>query len=310
MSGLIAFPTEASAQAPSVDRLYLTLVVVSALIVLLVASLILIFSVRYRKGSKANRGPLPAFFSREIEVGWTLATLLAFLGIFTWASAARLVRLVPPKGALIIRVVAKQWMWKFEHPTGAREIDTLHVPLGVPVELAMTSQDVIHSFYVPAFRTKQDVLPDRITTEWFTPTRLGDFAIRCAEYCGTDHALMSGTVIVVSPSQYAHWANAHVDRNLMARGASAYNHLGCAGCHNANDNRAPRLAGLYGSRVALSNGHTVLADETYLERSILDPRADIVRGYFPLMPSYRGVATSEELSALVSYLKSLKEVQS
>lgn len=310
MSGIIAFPVAASAQAPTVDRLYFALVTVSVLITLLVAGLVFGFSVRYRKGSKVKRGPLPAIYSHELEVGWTLATLLVFVGIFTWAGAARLVHLVPPKGALTIRVVAKQWMWEFEHSTGAREINTLHLPLGIPVVLAMTSQDVIHSFYVPAFRAKQDVLPDRITVQWFTPTRLGNYAIRCAEYCGTDHALMEGTVIVVSPKQYVDWASEHVDRNIVAQGANAYTHLGCAGCHNANDGRAPKLAGLYGSTVTLSDGHTLLADEAYLERSILDPRADIVRGYYPMMPSYRGVATAEEISALVLYMKSLKEARS
>lgn len=306
MSGIIPFPVEASLHAVRVDRLYLSLVAVSAIIILVVFGLIFIFSIRYRASSSVKRGPLPAFFSREVEIGWTLATLLSFLGIYVWSTAARIADFDPPHGALNIRVEAKQWMWEFEHPGGAREIDVLHVPLGIPVRLSMTSQDVIHSFYVPAFRRKQDVLPDRITTLWFKASKLGNFPIRCAEYCGTDHSLMLGEVDVMAPEKYAAWAKGHADTTLPSEGATDFRQLGCEACHVGNIQRAPDLDGVYGSKVTLADGRTLTADENYLERSILNPRADIVKGYMPVMPSYRSVITPRETSALIAYLKSMR----
>lgn len=306
MSGIIPFPTEASLHAIRVDTLYFTLVAVSGIIILIVFGLILVFSLRYRAGSDVTRARLPAIFSREMEIGWTLATLLSFVGIFAWASAVRIEDYNPPANALNIRVVAKQWMWKFEHPGGAREIDVLHVPLGVPVRLSMTSQDVIHSFFVPAFRRKQDVLPDRITTMWFKPSKLGNFPIRCAEYCGTDHSLMLGEVDVMPPEKYAAWSHGHADSTLPSEGATDFRQLGCEACHVGNEQRAPDLDGIFGSKVALADGRTITADEDYLERSILDPRADVVKGYMPVMPSYRSVITPRETSALIAYLKTLR----
>ncbi|HEX4080301.1 MAG TPA: cytochrome c oxidase subunit II [Rhizomicrobium sp.] len=306
MNQLFLFPPAASLEAKGVDQLYFVMLGLSFAILALVFGLIVVFAWRYRAGSGARRSKLPGFYAHEMEIGWTLATLLVFLGIYGWSVEARQVHWAPPHGALNVRVVAKQWMWKFEHPSGAREIDALHLPLGVPVRLDMTSQDVIHSFYVPAFREKQDVLPDRIVTLWFTPSRLGQYAIRCAEYCGTNHSLMGGEVYVVTPAEYARWADRNADRSLPAAGARSFAALGCAGCHEARADLAPRLADLYGSKVALEGNRSVLADDAYLERSILDPRADIVKGYLPIMPSYRGVATPEEVSALVAYLKTMK----
>lgn len=306
MNQLFPFPPEASLEARGVDTLYFAMLGVSFLIIGVVFGLIVIFAWRYRAGSRAVRKRLPAFFSHELEIGWTLATLLSFLGIFAWASAERQVHFSPPQGALNVRVVAKQWLWKFEHPSGAREIDELHLPMGIPIRLNMTSQDVIHSFYVPAFREKQDVLPDRIVTLWFTPTELGTFPIYCAEYCGTNHSMMGGEVIVLTPSDYARWSRKNADRSLPASGAQRFATLGCAGCHTARTGLAPRLAGLFGSRVKLDGNRAVVADEAYLERAILDPRAETVKGYLPIMPSYRGVASPEDVSALIAYIKSLR----
>jgi cytochrome c oxidase subunit 2 len=304
MSGIFLFPTEASTQARGVDTLYFTLVTISAAVVILVFGLMLFFSIRYRAGSAAIRTRLPAIFAREVEVGWTVATLFVFLGLFWWASVARLLHLSPPPDALNIRVVAKQWMWKVEHPSGAREIDAMHLPEGVPVRLSMTSQDVIHSFYVPAFRVKQDVLPDRITTLWFTPSRLGHFALRCAEYCGTDHALMEGDVDVITPTAYAAWTEKNRDETLPARGAVIFRKSGCAACHSGRNRRGPGLSNLYGSTVELDDGRKVSVDDAYLERSLLNPRADIVKGYTPIMPSYRDSLDDADLSALIAFLKS------
>ncbi len=305
MMGIVPFPVEASLHALRVDRLYLSMVAVSALVVLLVFGLIFVFAIRYRVRSSVRRTRLPALFSHEMEISWTLATLLSFIGIYIWATAVRVEDYNPPANALNIRVVAKQWMWKFEHPDGAREIDVLHVPLGVPVRLSMTSQDVIHSFFVPAFRRKQDVLPGRITTMWFKPTKLGNFAIRCAEYCGTGHSLMLGEVDVMPPAQYAAWARGLSASTLPAEGATDFRQLGCASCHTGNDQRAPDLEGVYGGKVTLADGRTLTAGDAYLERAILDPRADVVKGYMPIMPSYRGVITARQTSALIAYLKTM-----
>ncbi|MGH6889318.1 MAG: cytochrome c oxidase subunit II [Rhizomicrobium sp.] len=306
MNQLFPFPPEASLESHGVDMLYFAMLGVSFVIIVIVFGLIVIFAWHYRAGSPAVRKRLPAFYSHEVEIGWTLATLFAFLGIFGWAAAERQVHFAPPENALSIRVVAKQWMWKFEHPSGAREIDELHLPVGTPIRLNMTSQDVIHSFYVPAFREKQDVLPDRVVTLWFTPTELGRYPIRCAEYCGTNHSLMGGEVDVITPAAYARWSQRNSDRGLPASGAQRFAALGCAGCHEARSNIAPRLDGLFGSRVALEGNRTVVADDAYLERSILDPRADIVKGYLPVMPTYRGVASPDDVSALIAYIKSLR----
>lgn len=306
MNELFPFPPQASLEARGVDTLYFVMLGISLVIIAIVFGLIVIFAWHYRAGSDAVRTRLPPFFAREVEIGWTLATLFAFLGIFGWAAAERQVHFAPPENALSIRVVAKQWMWKFEHPSGAREIDVLHLPMGVPIRLNMTSQDVIHSFYVPAFREKQDVLPDRIVTLWFTPTEIGTFPIRCAEYCGTNHSLMGGEVIVLSAAAYARWSEKNADRGLPVSGAQRFATLGCASCHEAKTGIAPRLAGLFGSKVVLDGNRTVVADDAYLERSILDPRADIVKGYLPLMPSYRGVASEKDVSALIAYIKSLR----
>jgi cytochrome c oxidase subunit 2 len=217
---------------------------------------------------------------------------------------------LPPRAdpnQLEIHVVAKQWMWKTEHPDGAREIDALHLPLGKPVRLIMTSEDVIHSFFVPAFRLKQDVLPGRDTELAFTPAELGDFHLFCAEYCGTQHSRMGGDIVVMTPADYQAWAKSqpHAD-TLAATGEALYAKLGCGTCH-ADDSQiaAPKLGGLFGRKVALEGGQTMVADDTYIRRSILQPRADIVAGFKPIMPSYAEMVSTDDVDALIAYIKSL-----
>jgi cytochrome c oxidase subunit 2 len=204
-------------------------------------------------------------------------------------------------------VLAKQWMWKLEHENGRREIDELHVPLGQPVELIMTSQDVIHSFFVPAFRTKQDVLPGRYTSLWFTATNTGRFHLFCAEYCGTDPAHMGGDVIVMEPAQFQRWLTAHAaTQSMAARGEDLFRHLGCSGCHGENASvHAPNLAGVYGRPVPLSDGTTVDADERYIRDSILLPRKEVAAGYAPIMPSFTGQIGEDDILDLIAYIKSL-----
>lgn len=302
-------PVSASTQAARVDAIFLGLLALAVLISLLVAALIATFAIRYRRGSKAKRGDLPEILSREWEVGWTAATLFLFVFIFWWAASTDLSAVVPPKDALEIHVLAKQWMWKVQHPNGAREIDELHVPIDTPVRLSMRSQDVIHSFFVPAFRIKQDVLPgrDAPTQTWFQATKLGTFQLLCAEYCGTDHSAMRGRIVVMRKDEYAAWLAAQPEGDGLAHeGASLFVSRGCSGCHAAASTvHAPRLAGLYGRPVQLDGGRTVVADDAYIRDSILQPKRDIAAGYAPIMPSYAGLLDEGEVQSLVAYIRSL-----
>lgn len=298
---------EASTIAPGVDRIFWALVGLSVVIMAIVGSLVLAFAIKYRRGTKAYRGPLPEWMSREVEIGWTAATLFVALFVFWWAASSQLPHFLLPRRALEIHVVAKQWMWKVQHPEGVREIDALHVPLGVPVRLEMTSQDVIHSFGVPAFRIKQDVLPGRYTATWFQADRPGDYHLFCTEYCGTDHSRMTGTITVMPPEAYAEWlARQPHGEDLAGQGAQLMTALGCSGCHGAHARvAAPPLAGLYDRGVTLADGSRVTADEDYLRESIMRPEAKIVAGYPSAMPSYQGVASEEQVVALIAYIKSL-----
>jgi cytochrome c oxidase subunit 2 len=298
---------EASTHAVTVDHIFYLLLVLSGATVVLVFGLILLFSVRYRRGSAAKRGPMPEVLSREFEIGWTLATLLTFAFLFWWASSADLSSLSVPPGALEIHVVAKQWMWKTQHSNGAREINALHVPLDRPVHLLMSSQDVIHSFFVPAFRVKKDVLPGRDTDIWFQASQTGVFPLLCAEYCGTDHSVMRGKIIVMRQDDYADWlAHQPEGDDLAHEGAKLFVAQGCSGCHAASSNvHAPHLEGLYGRSVQLSDGRTVRADEAYIRDSILEPKKDVVAGYEQIMPSFKGLLDDGEIQSLTAYIRSL-----
>jgi len=301
------FVTAASDYARDVDRLFWLLVVISGLITLLVTALVAIFVIRYRRGSTVHRGELPPALKHEVEIGWTAATLFLFLFIFWWADTAHLEALTPPADALEIHVVGKQWMWRFQHPNGAREIDTLHVPAQTPVRLAMTSEDAIHDLYLPALRLKQDILPGRTTFLWFTANKTGTFWLTCAEFCGTDHSRMGGKLVIMPPEDYARWSAAQPQGDDLAhQGEALFRTLGCSGCHAPGASvRAPDLHGVYGRLVHLADGRTVKADEAYLRDSILLPRKDVVAGFEPIMPSFAGVATEGDLIKLVAYLKSL-----
>ena len=309
MSGLALWPVAAADTAGKTDLIMVLLLVISGLIMLLVAGLLVGFSVRYRQGSKAQRGPLPALVKKEVEVGWTAATLFLAVFLFAWAGATELGVVKSRPDAIEIHVLAKQWMWKTQHANGAREINALHLPRGTPVRLLMTAQDVIHSFYVPAFRLKQDVLPGRITELGFTPTATGEYHLFCAEYCGTLHARMTGTVVVMEPEDFARWLAAQPEADDLAReGRELFTALGCAGCHAPSAAvHAPDLAGLYGRPVHLADGRTVTADEAYLRDSILMPARDIVAGFQPLMPSFAGLIGEDELMRLIAYIRSLDQ---
>lgn len=301
------FTTEASQYAAHVDNLFYLLSIVSGVIVLLVSGAIIVFFALYYRGSPMPRGALPEHKSREIEIGWTVATLFTFLFIFWWAASQELLQANPPKNALEIHVVAKQWMWRFQHPSGAREIDELHVPAFTNVRLAMTSQDVIHDLYLPALRLKQDILPDRYTYEWFNADKTGIFHFTCAEFCGTDHSIMAGKLVIVTPDDYARWTAAQPEADDLAhQGAALFNSLGCSGCHSpASTVHAPDLHGVYGSVVHLTGGVTRTADEAYLRDCMLVPDSTRVEGYPPIMPNFTGSVSEGQIVALVAYIKSL-----
>jgi cytochrome c oxidase subunit 2 len=299
-------PPEASTLAPHVDAVFWLLAGLSGAIMLLVGSLVLVFALRYRRGSAAPRGAVPEKIGNKVEIGWTAATFFVFIFVFWFAAALDTRQFEIPKNAMEIHVIAKQWMWKLEHPNGAREINALHVPMGTPVRLVMTSQDVIHSFFVPAFRIKQDVLPGRYVEAWFQATKPGTYHLFCTEYCGTDHSRMIGGIIVQTPGDYARWSAGQPQGDSLAdRGAKLFVQMGCSGCHGPDARvRAPSLAGVFGRPVPVEGGGFVTADEGYLRDSILLPQKDVVAGYAPIMPSYTGVASEEDVIALVAYLKS------
>lgn len=297
--------TQASSIAPQVDALFWAMVALCGSVALGVLIAIVGYSVRYRRGSDADRSGRQAQ-NTAIELTWTLIPLALFVAAFTWSLVVFAKMRSPPQDSQTVYVVAKQWMWKAQHPGGQREINALHVPLGEPIRLTMTSEDVIHSFYVPAFRVKQDVLPGRYTQLWFTATQLGNFPLFCAEYCGLDHARMGGNVVVMAPAQYARWLEGHAGpQSLAARGATLFRAHGCNGCHGAHASvRAPDLAGLYGRAVHLSDGSTVIADDRYIRDSILLPKKSPVAGFAPVMPSFSGQLSEDDLLALLAYLKS------
>ena len=266
-----------------------------------------VLAVRYRAGSAAGRVE-PPVENRWLELGWTFTPLAIFLGIFTWAAVVYARFYAPAPGAMTVFVVGKQWMWKVQHANGRREIDELHLPAGEPVRLVLSTEDAIHSFYVPAFRIKQDAVPGRYTSIAFTPTREGEYWLHCAEYCGTDHARMGGRVVVMAPAAFAQWLQqGNENKALAARGFEIFRRAGCSGCHAANSTvHAPDLAGIYGRAVHLTDGRTVVADEAYLRDSILLPKRDVVAGYEPIMPSFAGQLDESELAALITYLKENK----
>ncbi len=314
------FPPEASDVAHRVDRAFLILLALSAAIVGLVAALVLYFGIRYRRAAmRGTSGKLPRRERQWVEIAWATVLVVGSIGLFVLGGWALLTPSMQPRGGAPIYVVGKQWMWKVQHPEGRQEINSLHVPLGAPIRLVMSSQDVIHSFYVPAFRLKQDVLPERFTTMSFTPTREGEFDLYCAEYCGTEHSNMVGRVVVLPPRAYEQWLEGvDPDRKpsatrdytpMSTAGESAFTRFGCAACHGeAATPSAPRLDGVYMRQTRLRSGRLVIADEHYLRESILRPSAKIVAGYpspSP-MPTFEGKISEEELDQLIEYIRSIR----
>jgi len=299
------WPAGASTQAFWVDLFYIALVVLSVVTTLAIFVVIAIFGMKYRR--RHGREAQPIEGSLILEIAWSVIPMGIFLLIFAGGAVIFFNMRTPPQGASEVYVVAKQWMWKLEHVEGQREINELHVPVGRDIKLIMTSQDVIHSFYVPAFRVKQDVLPGRYTTMWFRATRPGTYHLFCAEYCGTMHSGMIGDVVVMEPAQYQSWmSGGPVTGSLAQNGQTLFQQLGCSTCHRSDvQGRGPNLTGVFGKPVQLEDGRTVTADENYVRESILNPTAKVVSGFKPIMPVFQGQVSEEQLTALVAYVKSL-----
>jgi cytochrome c oxidase subunit II len=302
-------PDQASTVAGKVDALFIFLCVVSILVSLAIVGVIFYYAVRYRH----RVGQPPPYQGvgvtprdmRRIEIVWIGAPLVIFLGIFYWGASVAVEISTPPEGALEVFVVGKQWMWKVQHLSGRREINQLHVPVGRPVKLLLTSEDVIHSFYVPAFRVKMDALPGRYTSLWFEPTRVGEYHLFCAEYCGTKHSQMIGSIVVMEARDYQAWLGEGTSGSLSAAGERLFNDLGCATCHRDDtQGRGPSLRDLFGSKVRLQGGDEVVADEGYLRESIVEPQRRVVAGYQPVMPSYGTQLDEEKIIQLIAYIRS------
>ena len=298
-------PGPASTTGEQVDLLFTWLNALAAFFVVLIAGLVVYFSIRYRRRSE-DEVPEQSTGGLWLEVVWTVIPLGLALGTFFWAAQLYLHLVTPPPDTLDIYVVGKQWMWQVEHPGGQQEINELHVPVGRPVKLTLISQDVIHSFFVPEFRIKQDALPQRYTTMWFEATRAGRYHLFCAEYCGSDHSRMTGWVIAMEPDEYQQWLAGGPTQSPAALGGQLFQQYGCAGCHRTDaQQRAPSLTGVYGQPVQLQSGETVSADENYLRESILDPQAKVVAGFQPIMPSFRGQLSEQQILRLIAYIRSL-----
>ena len=300
------FPESASTMAARVDALYFFLIAVSVFFSLLIAGLIVYYAVRYRRRSPQGVGAA-IHGGLLLEITWSVIPLMIAMVIFVWGASVFFAMSHPPDETLNIYVVGKQWMWKFQHLDGAREINELHVPVGRAVKLIMTSEDVIHDVFVPAFRVKADVLPGRYTNIWFQATKPGRYHLFCAEYCGTRHSGMIGEVVVMDPSEYQTWLSGGVpEGSLASAGEKLFQDLACITCHRADSQgRGPVLHGLFGKTVRLQSGETVGVDEAYLRESILRPSAKVTSGFQPIMPAFQGLVTEEQLLQLIEYVKSL-----
>jgi len=301
------FPPTASSVATEMNMLYLFIAAISAFFVVLVAALVVFFTIKFRRRQPDDVGA-DIHGSLILELTWTIIPFILAMVMFVWGADLFFRLSSPPANAMDVWVVGKQWMWKIQHPEGVREINELHVPLGRPVRVTIGSEDVIHDFSIPAFRVKMDAVPGRWTTLWFTATQLGTYHLFCAQYCGTMHSGMVGEVIVMEPQDYEAWlAKGRAETSAVQNGERLFTDLACITCHKAgNTGRGPTLEGLFGSMVQLRDGRRVVADENYLRESIMNSQAKVVEGYQGIMPTFQGMVNEENLMQLVAYLKTLK----
>jgi cytochrome c oxidase subunit 2 len=303
------FPPNASSVATEMDLLYLFIVAVCAFFTVLVSALVVVFAIKYRRRHPDEVGH-DIHGSLALEIVWTLIPLVLALVMFGWGADLFYRLAKPPRDAMEIFVVGKQWMWKVQHPEGVREINELHVPIDRNIRLTMGSEDVLHDFSIPAFRVKMDVVPGKLTTMWFRATKPGTYHLFCAEYCGTKHSGMIGQVIAMTPQDYEAWlAGGRAMGSPAANGERLFSEHACVTCHKPDSaGRGPTLYGLYGSKVALADGRTVVADENYLRESIMNSQSKVVQGYQPIMPAFQGQLSEENLMQLIAYIKTLKPV--
>src|ERR1700744_2185943 len=305
MTTFALFPPEASKIAPQMDALYFFMVLVSLIGLTIVILLVTSFSILYRR----ERHPVATQIegSTLLEATWTIIPLGLFLLMFVWGALLYFRIYTPPANAMNIYVVGKQWMWKIEHPGGQHEINALHVPTGQPVQLTIISQDVFHSFSIPAFRVKREAIPGRYTSVWFEATEPGTYHLFCTQYCGTNHSQMIGEVVVMTPDDFKKWLQGSTSGNSLAQdGERLFASLSCNACHNASPSaRGPNLVGVYGSHLNLTSGESVTVDDAYLRQAILNPSEHMTQGYAPIMPTYQGQISEEGVFSLVEYLKHL-----
>ena len=306
-------PEQASTFAPHVDALYAYLLALTAFFTLGITAAIIFFAVKYRR-RQAGELPRPIAGSMVLELTWTIIPLLISMTIFVWGASIFFKAYRAPQQAMEVYVVGKQWMWKFQHQTGQREINELHVPVGARVKLTMTTEDVIHSFYVPAFRIKQDVVPGRYLQTWFEATKAGKYYLFCTEYCGTNHSGMGGYVYVMEPAAYQQWlAGGTGSESAASQGQKLFQERGCASCHQVEaggqQGRGPSLYGLFGKKQPVEGGQEVTVDEAYIRESILNPQAHIAAGFQNIMPTFQGQLSEEQVLQLVAYIRSLGQAQ-
>ena len=299
------FPREASTVAPWMDALYFFLLAMTVVGLVLVGAILLTFSMRYRKSVHPVATQIEG--STLLEATWTIIPLAIFLVCFVWGALLYFRIYNPPVNSMNIYIVGKQWMWKAEHPGGQHEINALHVPTGRPVQLTMISQDVFHSFSIPDFRVKREVIPGRYSTVWFEATTPGTYHLFCTQYCGTNHSQMIGEITVLSPEDYQKWTEGSTSgMSLAQNGERLFASMGCNACHSGSATaRGPNLAGVYGSKLQLASGSDVLVNEAYLRDAILNPSQHVTAGYAPIMPTYQGQVSEDGLIDLVEYIKGL-----
>jgi cytochrome c oxidase subunit 2 len=306
-SGTPLFPDSASTMSGRVDALYFFLLAVAVFFSLLIAGLIVVYAVRYRRRAPQSIGAVVEG-GTPLEIAWIVIPTLITVVLFVWGASVFFAMSRPPEDTLNIYVVGKQWMWKFQHLDGQREIDEVHVPVGRSVKFIMTSEDVVHDVFVPAFRVKADVLPGRYTTLWFQATRPGRYRLFCSQYCGTRHSAMTGEVVVMEPAEFQTWlSGGAADGSLASGGQRLFSDLACNTCHRPDaQGRGPVLVGLFGKTVITESGERVTVDEAYIRESIIHPSARIAAGYQPIMPTFQGLVSEDQLLQLVEYVKSLK----
>jgi len=307
-SGFSLFPAQASTLAPEIDNLYLGIIAITAFFAVVVVIFVVYFAIKYRDDTGDKVGA-PITGSVPLELGWSLIPFFISIGIFVWASVVFFHIVRAPDQTLDIYSTGKRWMWRFQHIDGQREINELHVPVGRPVRVVFTSEDVLHDLFIPAFRVKADAVPGRYSAIWFEPTQVGEYHIFCAEYCGTRHSGMVGTVYVMEPADYQAWLSGGgvTGGTMLQQGEALFTQLACVTCHLPDGTgRGPSLVGVYGSTVTLDNGSTVAADETYLRESILTSQAKTVKGYEHIMPTFQGLINEDGVAALIEYIKSMQ----